>query len=53
MGVKRMMAGELDATQQQQLHQIAEVQARRSWVEAAVVDNRRPVEQLAQLFGIR
>lgn len=46
------MAGELDATQQQELNQIAEVQARCGWVETAVVRDRITRQQLSQLTRV-
>ena len=45
---ERLVAGELDAAHREQLHEVAEVQARRGRVESAVVRDRLAREQLFQ-----
>ena len=45
---ERLVSGELEAPHEQQLHEVAQVQARRGRVEAAVVRDRVPGEQRAQ-----
>ena len=47
------MAGELQPAHEQQLHQVAQVQARRGRVEAAVIRDRSAGEELFELRLIR
>ena len=49
---KRLVAGQLQATKQQQLDEVSEVQRRRRRVEAAIVGDRLASEQSAQFLTV-
>ena len=50
---ERLVAGQLEPAHEQQLHQVAQVQARRGRIEAAVIRDRVAGEQLFELRLIR
>ncbi|MCY1218686.1 hypothetical protein D9M72_306350 [compost metagenome] len=49
---QRLVAGELKAAHQEQLHEVAQVQAGSGWIEPAVIGDRVPGEQLFQFHFI-